>query len=557
MPFGLTNAPAVFQTLMQQVLSGLNPEEGPEFVLVYIDDILVVSHTLDDHLLHLQLVLERLTATGLKLKPSKCHFVRRDVEYLGHRVTPEGLRTNTRLVGAVQEFPRPQNVGEVCRFLGLASYYRRFISQFASIAQPLHALTRKEAPFDWSDSCEKAMETLQHKLTTAPVLTYPSGGRPYTLETDASILGLGAVLNQEQDNGKLHPIAYASRSLSASERNYGITELETLAVAWAISHFHCYVYGQEVAVVTDHSVVKAVLETPNPSDKHARWWTKVYETGVRSVRIIYRAGHLNLSADALLRCPRNATPDTTRPEAQVAVVQSGVVEDSPIDALLKMLPRDSAIARSFAEEQAQDPELKEIVSFLGTGELPAEEKHTRRLALQQSLFTLEDGVLFYVDPKQEHRKRVAVPSYLRSQILAENHSSAVGGHFAGKRMYGALVRHWWWDGMYRHPPVCPPVSRLRSGHRSCQAPLPPPLHPIPVSRPFQIVGVDIMEFPKTEDGNRYVLVFQDFLMKWPLVFPMPDQKADRIAKLLVREVVPFFGGPEALLSDRGPTSCRT
>ena len=172
MPFGLTNAPSVFQRLMQRVLAGLNPEEGPDFVAVYIDDILVFSRTLEEHLEHLRAVIERLEEAQLKLKPVKCQFIRKEVDYLGHILTPEGLKVNTRLVEAVTNFPPPQSVSEVRRFLGLASYYRQFVPQFSKIAQLLRALTCKGDTFVWSREAQAAMDLLKEKLTTAPVLAH-------------------------------------------------------------------------------------------------------------------------------------------------------------------------------------------------------------------------------------------------------------------------------------------------------------------------------------------------------------------------------------------------
>lgn len=206
---------------------------------------------------------------------------------------------------------------------------------------------------------------------------------------------------------------------------------------------------------------------------------------------------------------------------------------------------------SFAAEQRKDSDLQEVIAFLEKEELPYEQKRARKIALQAPMFTIEDRILFSVDPKHQHQKRVVVPSHLQEQILRENHSSGMGGHFSGRRTYGALVRRWWWDGMHadalrfaRNCPACAIVSGAGKLQR-------PPLHPIPVQRPFQIVGVDIMDLPKTLDGNCHVLVFQDYLTKWPLVYAIPDQKSIRIARALVEEVVPFFGVPEALLSDRG------
>ena len=175
MPFGLSNAPAVFQRLMQRVLMGLNPQGGQAFVSVYIDDILVYSRTLEEHLTHLRLVLERIQKAGLKLKLAKCAFIRKEVEYLGHILTPEGLKTNPRIVTSVMEFPTPTGVKEVRQFLGLCSYYRRFIHRFAALSQPLNILTRKNATFSWSEDCQKSFSTLKQCLASAPVLalSYP------------------------------------------------------------------------------------------------------------------------------------------------------------------------------------------------------------------------------------------------------------------------------------------------------------------------------------------------------------------------------------------------
>ena len=202
--------------------------------------------------------------------------MRGEVDYLGHVITAGGLKPNPRLTNAVQEFPRPSNLQEVRRFLGMTSYYRRFIANFAKVAQPLHQLTAKGVPFDWTWECETAFQTLKSRLVTPPVLAYPCFTKDFTLETDASIQGLGAVLSQVQEDGKLHPVAFASRALNPSEKNYSVTKLETVAVVWAITHFHSHLYGNKVTVLTDHSAVKAVLETPNPTSKHARWWTRVY-----------------------------------------------------------------------------------------------------------------------------------------------------------------------------------------------------------------------------------------------------------------------------------------
>ena len=193
----------------------------------------------------------------------------------------------------------------------MSSYYRRFIKEFSTIAQPLTALTRSGVAFDWTKECQTAFDRLKRSLITASVLCYPSFDSPFVLEMDASIKGIGAILSQVQKDDHRHPVAYASRSLTAAERNYGITELETLAVVWAITHFHSYLYGQEVTVYTDHSAVQAILNTSSPSGKHARWWSKVYGAGVRKIDIVHRSGK---RTSMQMHCPETHKPQLPRKE---------------------------------------------------------------------------------------------------------------------------------------------------------------------------------------------------------------------------------------------------
>ena len=266
MPFGLCNAPATFQRLIEVVLAGL----VWKCVFAYIDDVLVCSRTFEDHLRHLEQVFARLRQAGLRLKPQKCLFLREKVPYLGYIVTREGIVPDQAKTEKILSYPVPVDVARVRQFLGLASYYRHFVPGFAKAAAPLHALLKKDANFHWTQQCQESFDHLKELLVTPPVLAYPQfqSEHPFILETDASTEGLGAVLAQQQSDGKVHPIAYASRSLNPHERNYGITELETLGLVWAVKTFRAYLLGHHCVVYTDHSACTSLLKQNTP---HQSW----------------------------------------------------------------------------------------------------------------------------------------------------------------------------------------------------------------------------------------------------------------------------------------------
>ena len=200
----------------------------------------------------------------------------------------------------VTEFPTPTDLRSLREFLCLLSYYRRFIPLFSSIAQPLYNLTRKDTPFDWNSDCAAVYQQLKNRLTQAPVLAYPQFGKDFLLETDASGVGLGAVLSQKQNDGTIRPIAFASRTLQPHEKNYGISEMEGLGVVWAVKHFRHYIYGHHCTVYTDHAALKSLLNTPQPSGKLARWGMALQEL---DLLFEYWPGKANARADALSRYP--------------------------------------------------------------------------------------------------------------------------------------------------------------------------------------------------------------------------------------------------------------
>jgi len=295
MPFGLCNAPSTFERLMEDVMRGLQWED----CLVYMDDIIVPAVTFEQGIQRLEKVLERLEKANLKLKPSKCVFFKKSVNFLGHTVSESGVETDTEKVKAIEEWKTPISKKQVRSFLGLCSYYRRFVENFSAIARPLHKLCEKATKFQWSEEAEAAFNSLKAALTTSPVLAYPQLGEKFILDTDSSDFAVGAVLSQDLD-GNERVIAYMSKCLNVHERSYCVTRKELLAVEVALKKFHTYLYGQKVLLRTDNAAVSWMTSLKLPTGQMARW---LQELASYDLEIVHRKGKKHTNADALSRRP--------------------------------------------------------------------------------------------------------------------------------------------------------------------------------------------------------------------------------------------------------------
>ena len=250
MPFGLTNAPAAFMDLMNRVFRPYLDQ----FVVVFIDDILVYSKDAQEHEHHLKIVLQTLRENQLFAKLSKCEFWLKEVSFLGHIVSAKGIRVDPVKIESVVNWKPPRNVTEVRSFLGLAGYYQRFVQGFSVIASSLTTLLRKGVKFKWHDKCQSSFQRLKEILVEAPVLIQPTSGREYTVYSDASRIGLGCVLMQD---GKV--VAYASRQLKPHHQNYPTHDLELAAVVFALKIWRHYLYGEKCRIFTDHKSLKYLL----------------------------------------------------------------------------------------------------------------------------------------------------------------------------------------------------------------------------------------------------------------------------------------------------------
>ncbi|UYV84587.1 hypothetical protein LAZ67_X002728, partial [Cordylochernes scorpioides] len=462
MPFGLCNAPATFERMIDNLLKGLKWT----ICLCYLDDIIVFSDGFEEHLRRLQLVLNCLKKAGLCLNSKKCKFGAKTITVLGHEVSENGIRPDQEKIRAVRDFATPRSLKEVRSFLGLSSYYRHFIPNYAHVAQPLNDLLKKDSAFNWNQEEQNAFEALKSALISEPALGHFDYSSPTEIHTDASNYGIGAVLVQIQ-KGKERAIAYASRTLNKAEKNYSTTERECLAIIWAINKFRPYVFGQPFTIVTDHHSLCWLTNLKDPCGRLARWALRLQEF---DVTVVYKSGRKHQDADCLSRSPLEYSED--------------MEEDIPSIVTLQ----------NFSEEQMNDQALRKIADQLQS--------------TPNNTFVKIDNTLYRknYDPMGKPWLLV-VPRHLRQELLKNFHDSPTAGHLGFTKTYDRIRKKYYWPGMYRtvrkYVAHCSDCQRrkhqpqLPSGH----------LQPIPVPEvAFEKVVMDLLgRFPTSEGGNRWII----------------------------------------------------
>ncbi|KRZ65623.1 Retrovirus-related Pol polyprotein from transposon 17.6, partial [Trichinella papuae] len=439
MPFGLCNAPATFQRLMDVALRGLTWSS----CLAYLDDIIVFGRTAQEHTDRLERVLQRIAETGLKLKPQKCHLMRKTVRFLGHVLSENGMSTDEEKIRAVKEWPTPCCPSEVRQFLGLASYYRRFIKNFSMVSAPLNALLRKGSHWKWTAECQTAFDQLKHMLCTAPVLTFPDFNVPFIVDVDASAEGIGAVLSQ-LSHGNERVVAYASRTLTKAERRYCVTRKELLALVWSIKEFRPYLYGQQFDARTDHSCLRWLRNFKEPEGQVARWLEQLAEY---DFNVLHRPGRAHCNADALSRqrCPQCGISLVATATPPVATME----EVTPSRCL------SIVDIQTWQQAQSTDATLSVLRSWLAANRWP---RHCPTSSDPDLWSLWRDGRgVFRVDENGLLRRRQAssdyvddqliVPKELRNDVLTAMHNTTFGGHFASRRTLDRLQRRYFWPRM--------------------------------------------------------------------------------------------------------------
>ncbi|GKC68033.1 transposon Tf2-12 polyprotein [Tanacetum coccineum] len=494
MPFGLTNAPATFQSLMNDLFR----PHLRKFVLVFFDDILVYSKNLDDHLQHLSTVLEILATNRLYAKITKCCFGVSKVNYLGHVISSSGVAVDQSKVQAVLDWPTPKNAKGVRGFLGLAGYYRKFIKHFGTMAAPLHKLVGK-TPFIWDSVTEKAFQQLKQSLTTTPTLGLPDWSKSFTVECDASGVGIGAILTQQG-----RPIAYYSAPLKGSMLAWSTYEKEMLAIVKAVRKWKSYLLGRPFVVKTDHISLKYLLDQRVSTPAQARWLPKLMGY---DFRVEYKRGVTNIGADALSRQPE-----------------------------FSFLAVSHVTAGWWAELQQ---EVKQDTYYHN---LPEGFPTKFRSHLVQ-----RDGVWFRGDVIL-----LSPTSSLISKVLQHFHASPEGGHFGFHKTLARVKGSFWWsgikDGVKRFIHDCHVCQRFKT--ESCRpAGLLQPL-PIP-SRIWEDISMDFIEGLPPSNGFTTIMVVVDRLSKYAhFVLIRHPFTAATIAKEFMSHIVKLHGIPSTIVSDR-------
>jgi transposase InsO family protein len=538
--FGLTNAPATFQRIMNRVFAPyLN-----DFVLVYLDDVLVMSRTPEEHLAHLRVVLETLRAHKFHAKASKCEFGRSSLKFLGHIVSDGGVQVDPDKVKVLREWPVPRSVSALRSFLGLATYFKRFVRGFSTMAAPLHHLTSDAArdyPWDaWRPPELQAFDAIKQALISPPVLAVPDFRRPFVIMSDASDLGCGAVLLQ---GGR--PVAYTSRKFTPAEINYHTSEKELMGLIHALQEWRCYVEGSPIRLITDHHPLTYLKGQGVLSRRQTRWsqFLERFDYDIQYVR-----GKDNVVADPLSRHPDfTAVAAVTRSQAaRAGDAAAGHVDTVPVvsDAAQEEAPQsvDVVRARKRRREVPIEDALREGYALDARFSDPA---HTYD-------FSQDDDGLWWFN------MRLVVPDVaeLRARIIAEHHDTPLAGHRGISKTTELVQRHFWWKSLradvLRFVQTCDVCQRSKAS-RQAPAGLLRPL-PVPGERWASVTMDMVVKLPATKRGFDSVLVFVDRLSKYVHFVPTTEKLAAKgFARLFVQTVVANHGMPKEVISDRGAT----
>lgn len=515
-PFGLANAPSVFMRLINKIVDSLrtpndsskthNRSSNEYEVLAFLDDLLLPSFDVQSGLDVLEKVLHKFRAENLKLNMSKCSFLQNKITYLGHEISSNGIQPSDLKLRAVSEFPTPTNVHEIRQFIGLCSYFRKFIRSFAIIARPLTDLTKKNAVWSWNSEQSNSFEQLKKCLCTKPVLALYDPALPIEIHTDACKSGIAGMLLQKQTDGELRPVMYFSRVTSKEESVYHSYELETLAVVESLRRFRVYIVGKHIKIVTDCTAVRATLTKRDIIPRIARWWLSIQEF---DMSVEYRPGERMRHVDALSRNPVD-TVNVNRLE----------------------------VSDWFYTIQYQDEKLKRIIDQLRDGSASTE--------ISNNYVFLDDRLY----RKTLHGNRLVVPLLARWRLVQMHHDDI--GHVGLQKCMDLIKKDYWFPKMTRfirkYVTACLHCAYGKGDYGKKEG----KLFPIPKpTDPMLMVHIDHLgPFCRTAKGYQYMLVITDAFSKFVIAEPTRTVNSVETIRVL-KKVFSLFGYPDKLVSDHG------
>lgn len=519
LPFGIASAPAIFQRMIDQILHGIDGTAS------FIDDIAITGKTLEEHFERLEEVLRRLEKHDIHVNLPKCQFLKPSVNFLGHRIDAEGIHAMDDKLEAIVKAPAPENEQQLRSFLGLINYYGKFISNLSTLVHPLNNLLCKGREWKWTKECQHSFDQAKQTLVSSKVLTHYSPDLPIRMAGDASAYGVGAVISHVLPDGTERPVAFASRTLSSSEKNYAQVEKEALSLIFGIKRFHYYLYGRPFTIVTDHKPLTAILGPkkgipPLAAARLQRW---AWILSAYQYEIEFRPTNDHCNADGLSRLPLSESAPTNA-VSEVKIFNISQMEALPVN------------TRQLRAATASDSILSKVFRYTRNGSWPHKiPPALSSFADKRNELTVEEGCLLW-------GIRVIVPKTLREKLLKELHQD----HPGMSRMKSVARSYMWWPGLDKE------LETLAKSCQACQAvkrsPTVTPLHPwIWPSRPWQRVHLD---FAGPFQGCMF-LVAMDAYSKWPEVRVMSSTSAAKTLDVL-REWFSAHGIPEHIVTDNGP-----
>ena len=552
-PFGLAQAPAYFQKLMNGIVNKF------DWALAYLDDIIIFSNSAEEHLQHLEEIFDELIAAGLKLKREKCDFFKKEIHYLGHIISTDGIRPLPDKLKSIQDMPAPTNPKEIRQFLGLAGYYRKFVPRFADYSRALTKLTRKDAKFVWSKECEVSFQFLKNALCTEPILKYPDLDKSYTLFTDASKYAWAGVLTQAhkdaEGNDVLHPCCYVSGLFNPTQVKWAALTKEAYAIFKSYQKLTIYTSASEVLVRTDHKPLKKFLEGATQNDNVNRW---ALQLEGHNIKIDYIEGIKNTLADTLSRLIE-FNPDVKKekePKGQefgkpilpvpVVCVESTEYRLEQYDFLkfdadineVEVLQLPIGLQK-LQELQQQDPWIKDVCSKVRTGRI------------KESSYTIRNGILMKTSHQRgEERHLYVLPTVLHAQVIKTAHDKM--GHNGSTRTFLALSRLYHWKNIKKDiinwVKTCKQCALFNSQSRLFEN-----QHFSPSMAPMKFIAMDLIgEFnPPSKAGHRYVLTVVCMYSGYVFAVPLKSKSAEEVIQAYDRFVRSTHGNSQRILSDNG------